>query len=129
MDAWAVEGCPRQESFLRFLVNNNWPPSPLFFVSVASKGLTILLSPLFATHTRVVGSVAFKGFALHQIGAEKAASVFGDSAKSAGTKATEVAGVQFMQECSAIFANCQSILCIGYHSNDFRAGSGRFEGR
>jgi hypothetical protein len=58
-------------------------PLPLLFVSVASKRLTIPLNPLFATHTRVRRSVASKGLALQQNGAEKAASVFGDAAKSA----------------------------------------------
>src|SRR5258707_8570090 len=71
-------------------------PTPLFFVSVASKGLTISLNPLDATHTRVPGSVASKGLALHQIGAEKAASVFGDAAKSARGRPTGMAGVQSM---------------------------------
>src|SRR5713226_2272439 len=107
------------------LVNHN-SPHPLFFVSVASKGLTISLSPLDATHTRVPGSVASKELAQHQNGAQKAASMFGDGAKSARGRPTGVAGVQFMQECSTILANCQYILRMGYHPNDRRAGSGRF---
>ena len=40
-----------------------------------------------------------------------------------------VAGVQFMQECSMACANCQYILCFGYHSNNFGAVCLRFEGR
>jgi hypothetical protein len=80
---------------------------PGFFDPVAFKGLTIPLSSLDATHTRVPGNVASKGLALHQNGAEKAASVFGDVAKSARERPTGMAGVQFMQERSMIFANCQ----------------------
>ena len=79
----------------------------LFFVSVAAKELTNSLSPLDATHTGVPASVASKGLALHKNGAEKAASVFGDAAKSARGRPNGVAGVQFMQECSTILANCQ----------------------
>src|ERR1700687_3050706 len=82
-------------------------PTPLFFVSVAFKGLTVTLSSLFATHTRGPGSVASKRLALHQNGAEKTASVFGDAAKSARGGLTGVTGVQFMQESSTVFANCQ----------------------
>src|SRR5713226_9410258 len=48
---------------------------PLFFVSVASKGLTVSLSPLFATHTRVPASVASKGFAVHQDCAKRGLAV------------------------------------------------------
>jgi hypothetical protein len=82
-------------------------PTPLFFVSIAFKGLIITLSSLFATHTRGRGSVASKGLALHQNGAEKAASVFGDAAKSARGRLNGVAGVQFMQKSSTVFANCK----------------------
>src|SRR5467141_1007004 len=82
-------------------------PTPLFFVSVACKGLTITLSSLFATHTRGPGSVASKRLALHQIGARKAVSLFGDAAKTARGRPIGVAGVQFMQESSTVFANCQ----------------------
>ena len=82
-------------------------PTPLFFVSVAFKGLTPTLSSLFATHTRGPGNVASKGLALHQNGAEKAASVFGDAAKSARGRLIGVAGVQFMHKNSTARANCQ----------------------
>jgi len=41
-------------------------PTPLFFVSVASKGLKHCASLLFATHTRGPISVASKGLTLHQ---------------------------------------------------------------
>ncbi len=44
---------------IRFLVNNN-TPYPLFFVSVASKGLNVYISPVFATLTRWSISVADK---------------------------------------------------------------------
>src|SRR5260370_42387432 len=71
-------------------------PTPLFFVSVAAKELTNSLSPLDATHTGVPASVASKGLALHQNGAEKAASVFGDAAKSVRRRPLGMAGVQFM---------------------------------
>ena len=40
-----------------------------------------------------------------------------------------VAGVQFMQKCSMNGANCQQLLLSAYHSNEFVAGSWRFEGR
>src|ERR1700687_2671464 len=82
-------------------------PTPPFFVSVACKGLTIILSSLFATHTRGPGNVASKGLALHQNGAEKAASVFRDAAKRAGGRPIGVAGVQFMHKNSPARANCQ----------------------
>jgi len=36
------------------------PPTPLFFVSVAYKGVKYCASPLFATHARWFGSVASK---------------------------------------------------------------------
>src|SRR6267142_4814085 len=39
------------------------PPSPLFFVSVASKGFSLALSLLFTTLAREFISVAAKGFA------------------------------------------------------------------
>src|SRR5260370_37154289 len=48
---------------------------PLFFVSVASKGLTTSLSLLFATHTRVRASGASKGFAVHQSCAKRVLAV------------------------------------------------------
>jgi hypothetical protein len=99
-----VEMLLRAGILIGFLVNHN---SPLFFASVASKGLTISLSPLFATHTRVPGSVASKELALHQNCAEKAASVFGDAANSTRGRPIGVAGVQFMQKCSMLPANCQ----------------------
>ena len=104
------------------LVNHN-SPHPLFLVSVASKEVREIVSSLDATHTRVPGSVASKGLARHQKGAQKAASVFGDAAKSARGRPTGMAGVQFMQKCSTTFANCQSILYSGYHSNDLGAAS------
>src|SRR5712671_3080765 len=46
--------------------HNNAPPYPLFFVSVASKGLKYCTSSLFATHARGLISVAAKGLILHQ---------------------------------------------------------------
>src|SRR5712691_7465950 len=42
------------------------PPSPLFFVSVASKGLSHAVSLLFATLARGSISVASKGLTLHK---------------------------------------------------------------
>src|SRR6266849_2718656 len=48
------------------------PPTPMFFVSVASKRLRYCASPLFATHTRGSRSVASKGLTLHQNCAENA---------------------------------------------------------
>src|SRR6266436_7898505 len=42
------------------------PRTPLFFVSVASKGFKHCASPLFATHTKGHGSVASKGLIVHQ---------------------------------------------------------------
>jgi len=62
---------------------------------------------MFATHTRVPGSVASKRLALHQIVARKAVSLFVDAAKSARGRPIGVARVQFMQESSTVFANCQ----------------------
>ena len=47
--------------WLAILVNNNRTPSPLFFVSVASKGLSHSVSLLFATLARKAVSVAAKG--------------------------------------------------------------------
>ena len=47
----------------------------------------------------------------------------GSGWKEPGREETGVAGVQFMQECSMTSANCQSILCIGYHSNEIGTGS------
>ncbi len=41
-------------------------PTPMFFVSVAFKGLRYCASSLFATHTRGLRSVASKGLRLHQ---------------------------------------------------------------
>jgi len=63
-----IPSCPWANRLFTF-----WGPGPppLFFVSVASKGLTVSLSPLFATHTRVPGSVASKELALHQNCAER----------------------------------------------------------
>jgi hypothetical protein len=101
----------------------------LFFVNVASKELTVSLSPLFAIYTKVRVNVASKGLTLRPIGAEKTASVFGDVEKSARGRLIGVATVQFMQKCSTVQTNCQLILWNGYHSNDARAGSGRFERR
>jgi len=43
---------------------------PVFFVSVACKGLRYSASSLFATHRRGLGSVASKGLRLHQNCAE-----------------------------------------------------------
>ena len=43
-----------------FLVNHNGDPTPLFFVSVASKGLRKTVSLLFATLARRPVSVAAK---------------------------------------------------------------------
>jgi hypothetical protein len=36
---------------LGVLVNNNWTPSPLFFISVDSKGLNYSVSLVFSTLT------------------------------------------------------------------------------
>jgi hypothetical protein len=96
-----------------FLVNNN-TPLPLFLVSVASKELSVSLSSLFATHTRVPGSVAPKGLTLHQNGAGKAASIFGDAAKSARGRPIGVADVQSMQKYSmpALTVNKYYVLDI-----------------
>src|SRR5260370_20350457 len=47
------------------------PPPPMFFVSVAYKGLRCSASSLFATHRRRPRSVASKGLRLHQNCAEK----------------------------------------------------------
>ena len=46
-----AKGCPAGLGFeiLRILVNNNWPPPPLVFVSVASKGFRISVSGLEST--------------------------------------------------------------------------------
>src|SRR6267143_2761521 len=87
-------GPGRRDSPLEVWLTITGPTPPLFFVSVACKGLTITLSSLFATHTRGLGSVASKGLELHQNGAEKAASVFGDAAKTARGRPIGVAGVQ-----------------------------------
>jgi hypothetical protein len=46
---------------ITFLVNHNRDPSPVFFVSVASKGLNRTVSLLFATLARRPISVAAKG--------------------------------------------------------------------
>ena len=46
---------------MRVLVNNNRDPSPLFFVSVASKGFSQTVSLLFATLAGGSISVAAKG--------------------------------------------------------------------
>jgi len=48
------------------------------------------------------------------------------AARGAEWEAIGVAGVQFIQKCSTACANCQYILCVGYHSNEIRAGSWRF---
>src|SRR5712664_185065 len=42
------------------------PHPPMFFVSVASKGLRYCASSLFATHRRGLRSVASKGLRLHK---------------------------------------------------------------
>ncbi len=47
--------------WLALLVNNNRTPSPLFFVSVASKGLSPTVSLLFATLAGKTINVAAKG--------------------------------------------------------------------
>jgi hypothetical protein len=47
--------------WLALLVNNNRTPSPLFLVSVASKGLSPTVSLLFATLAGKTISVAAKG--------------------------------------------------------------------
>jgi hypothetical protein len=50
-----------EESFVRFLVNNNSHPSPVFFVSVASKGLNVSVSRLESTLASIPISVDSKG--------------------------------------------------------------------
>ena len=45
----------------QYLANHNHYPSPCFFVSVAAKGLSHAVSPLFATLARKCISVASKG--------------------------------------------------------------------
>src|SRR5258708_20160198 len=50
--------------------NEDAPPPPMFFVSVASTRLRYCASPLFAAHTRRFRSVASKGLTLHQNCAE-----------------------------------------------------------
>jgi hypothetical protein len=49
----------RTNSLIGDLVDQN-NPTPLFFVSVASKRLSVFISPLFATHTKAPVSVASK---------------------------------------------------------------------
>src|SRR5882762_619874 len=77
-------GPGRRDSPLEVWLTITGPTPPLFFVSVACKRL-----------------------ALHKIGARKAVSLFGDAAKTARGRPIGVAGVQFMQESSTVFANCQ----------------------
>src|SRR6267143_2693087 len=50
-----------EDLFSRFLVNNNWPLSPLFFVNVASKGLRHCVSALESTLAGIPISVDSKG--------------------------------------------------------------------
>jgi hypothetical protein len=56
----------RQKAFVGVLVNNNLDPSPLFFVSVASKGFSQTVSLLFATLAGRSIRVAAKGLRMHK---------------------------------------------------------------
>src|SRR5260370_41480278 len=64
--SFTADGRSGQTPFVGCLVNHNAPPTPPFFVSVASKGVRCRASPLFATHTKGPISVASKGLILHQ---------------------------------------------------------------
>jgi hypothetical protein len=44
------------------LIYRSWGEPPVFFVSVASKGVSPLISPLKSTLARIFVSVASKGF-------------------------------------------------------------------
>src|SRR5712692_12093153 len=57
----APDGRSGQTPFFRCLVNHNTLPHPLFFVSVASKGVSPAVSLLFATLAGRSISVAAKG--------------------------------------------------------------------
>src|SRR6266850_6801167 len=56
----APGGRSGQTCFVACLVNNNTPPTPLFFVSVDSRGFTYVVSCLESTLAGWFVSVAFK---------------------------------------------------------------------
>src|SRR5712692_6877215 len=67
----APDGRSGQTPFFRCLVNHNTLPHPLFFVSVASKGLSHAVSLLFATLAWGSISVAAKGLTGADCGRER----------------------------------------------------------
>ena len=56
-----VTGFEKQNAQIKFGALQGEAPTPVFFVSVASKEVSFSVSPLFATHTEGCISVADKG--------------------------------------------------------------------
>jgi hypothetical protein len=60
-DPYTPDGRSGQIAFSGCLVNHNCHPSPLFFISVASKGLNVYVSRLESTLAGISISVDSKG--------------------------------------------------------------------